>query len=349
MIADTMLSKESTETTSINFPTLRPRRPRAAIRSGKTFYVVPALSQKIVKVSSNMFVGWAGPLCCAVEAIKFFIEECKGGDPGPEEVERMMDEFNKWKHPELELSTICLHGTRWRPFTGGGGLVLHPDLGEVHVLGSGTQHFTNHLYKDRFVPFGGDFTSFPDNVDTLHYALEFMSKAMSRQREFDYGLDRRWGAALEVLALRNGLEKIGNILYQTYRYKIKERKLVLKPFSNKVFTFYHDEHFVVETYNLKDGVQEYVIPPPQSLHLGLAESSDISRPTSPELTVTTVIEVNDWSKRRTFVEWNAAGVPYARLDLSRVGGAIEFDEERVSCYIQYQLGLLESLPPQKPV
>ena len=261
----------------------------------------------------------------------------------------MMDELNKWKHPELELSTICLHGTKWRPFTGGGGLVLHPDLGEIHVLGSGTQHFINHLNKDRFSPFAGNFTFFPDNVDTLHYALEFMSKAMSRQREFDYGLDRRWGSALEVLALRNGLEKIGNVLYQTYRYKTNGCKLVISTFSNKIFTSYHGEYLLVDTYNPKDGVQEYVIPPPQNLYLGLPEPSDISRPTSPQLTVTTVIEVSDWSKRRTFVEWNAAGVPYARLNLSRVGGTIEFDEERVSCYIQYQLGLIESLPSQNPV
>ena len=162
-----------------------------------------------------------------------------------------------------------------------------------------------------------------------------MLKAMYQQREFDYGIDKRWGSALEILVLRNGLEKVGNILYQTYRFKTGRNGPIIQPFSNKIFVFYHDVDLIVDTYSPKEGLLEYIIPPPQHVDLDLPSPIDIQRPLLPQLTVTTLISVDDWTKSSTFVEWFADGSPHAVLNLSQDGdGLISFDHSRVLNYYQ---------------
>jgi hypothetical protein len=336
LIGDTMLSSKEAGTANIDFPTLRRKRLRAS--NAKAPYTVPALTQKIVEITRNLYLGWAGPFYYAVDVINFLIEKCNGETPSQEKLTAISEEINRWKHPDLELVIVCSYGDRWQPFMGNVGILPHPDLGQIIILGSGTKDFLNHLGRNRFRSVDSDSSMRPANADTIHYALQFMLKAMYQQREFDYGLDKRWGSALEILVLRNGLEKVGGILYQTYRYKAGKNGPVIKPFSNKIFAFYHDADLIVETYSSRDGLLEYVIPPPQKIALGLPSSTNIKRPSSSQLVVTTLINVDDWGKIQTFVEWSADGSPHAMLNLSQEGnGTIKFDSDQVIRYYQ-QIG-----------
>lgn len=113
-----------------------------------------------------------------------------------------------------------------------------PPFDEVVTLGSGNPDFHQSLE----VAFRGEDLSTVNSVDTLDYALSFMSMAMQRQERSNYGTANAWGGGAQISRI-NGekFELLNNILVRRWFLKARDNGVELVPDGNQYLMSYIDD------------------------------------------------------------------------------------------------------------
>jgi len=232
-------------------------------------HIITDLCQKVVKVAHNLYIGWAGYEYLAIPFIRFLTRECRSSKLTENDVSKAIADYRA-DHEDMEkgMAFIVVHSAsgHFRTWSMNGVRATVDGLGEVILLGTGTEHVARYLnaLKINKPPIEPD-RSLPTDISSFSLVIEIALGALVNQNMQGAGLDEAWGGGFEILHTKDGenLEKLDNVLFQAYAWFLDEHGEVQTSRMGKRYLQYYDgPDLVIMSQGLREKMGRYVAPPP---------------------------------------------------------------------------------------
>jgi hypothetical protein len=247
-------------------------------------YVVPYLVQKTVRIRDNAVVAFA--TSDENEVIRFIDYLCYESKKASAD-DDLVAIVNDFPPDKLANSSFiflsCNASGQYR-------VALHNVKSYVrgghkfYVSGSGDNDFVNFMEL---------MAAHPPNLSeakydrAISYAFHFANFAVLGQRNFNIGLNNKWGGGCEISVIRDGvIHKMDRILFQAYDHKRSLYQSIIRPLGGMRFQFYDGEDLHIISGH-PDGVyHEGILPPHKQAGRRSDEGLNCDVPNSPLWTCT---------------------------------------------------------------